>query len=165
MQQRHLSFLSELNCDVRHLPGTENVVADTMFRPVSPSSTPILESNPSLISPSPVKACSTPKPVTKPSSFSPQPAPSSFSPEVYPADDRVPEVSAVSAVTDPMMAPAPPPIVPGVSYIQISSLQQSCTKIQQLRQSSALKIVSIPVSNSQELTFLQESTVHWFLKL
>ena len=161
MQQRHLSFLSELNCDVRHLPGTENVVADTMFRPVSPSSTPILESNPSLISPSPVKASSAPKP----SSFSPQPAPSSFSPEVYPADDRVPEVSAVSAVTDPMMAPAPPPIVPGVSYIQISSLQQSCTKIQQLRQSSALKIVSIPVSNSQELTFLQESTVHWFLKL
>ena len=136
MQQRRLSFLSEFNCDIRHLPGTENIVADALSSPVSPSSAP--------------------KPVTKPSSFSPQPAPSSFSPEVYPADDRVPEVSAVSEVTDPVMhsvllAPAPPPIVPGVSYIQMSSLQQSCTKIQQLRQSSALKIVSVQVSNSQEL--------------
>ena len=99
MQQRRLSFLSEFNCDIRHLPGIENIVADALSRPVSPSFAPIIESNPSLISPSPVKASSTPNPVKKPSSFSPQPAPSSFSPEVYPADDRVPEVLAV---TDPV---------------------------------------------------------------
>ena len=133
-------------------------MADALSRPVSPSSAPILESNLSLISPSPVKASSAPKP----SSFSPQPAPSSFSPEVYPADDRVPEVSVV---TDPVMnsvplAPALPPIVPGVSYIQMSSLQQSCTKIQQLRQSSALKIVSVPVSNSQELLCDVSTGIH-----
>ena len=110
-------------------------------------------SNPSLISLSPIKASSAPKPVSKPSDFSPQPAPSSFSPEVYPSDDRVPEVSAV---TDPVMNSVPkvsalPPTVPGVSYIQMSALQQSCTKVQQLCQSSALKIVSVPVSNFQEL--------------
>ena len=110
-------------------------------------------SNPSLISLSPIKASSAPKPVSKPSDFSPQPAPSSFSPEVYPSDDRVPEVSAV---TDPVMNSVPkvsalPPTVPGVSYIQMSALQQSCTKVQQLCQSSALKIVSVHVSNFQEL--------------
>ena len=86
-------------------------------------------SNPSLISLSPIKASSAPKPVSKPSDFSPQPALSSFSPKVSPSDDGVPEVSAVSAVTDPVMNSVPlvsalPPTVPGVSYIQMPALQQ-----------------------------------------
>ena len=112
-------------------------------------------SNPSLISLSPIKASSAPKPVSKPSGFSPQPAPSSFSPEVYPSDDRVPEVS----VSVPKGS-ALPPTVPGVSYIQMSALQQSCTKVQQLCQSSALKIVSVPVSNSQELLCNISTGIH-----
>ena len=33
MQQRHLSFLSEFNCDIHHLPGAGNVVADALSGP------------------------------------------------------------------------------------------------------------------------------------
>ena len=33
MQQRRLSFLSEFNCEIYHLPGSENVVADALSRP------------------------------------------------------------------------------------------------------------------------------------
>ena len=111
MQQYRLSFLSEFNCDICHLPGAENVVADALSSPVLPSSAPILKSNPSLISLSPVKVSSVPKPVTKPSCFSPQPAPSSPSPRVSPAGDLVPEVSAVSypVMCSVPLAPAPPP--------------------------------------------------------
>ena len=36
-QQRQLSFLSEFTCDVRHIPGAENSVADALSRPVSPA--------------------------------------------------------------------------------------------------------------------------------
>ena len=32
-QQRHLSFISEFTTDIRHTPGVENVVADTLSRP------------------------------------------------------------------------------------------------------------------------------------
>ena len=32
-QQRRLSFLSEFNCEILHLPGPENVVADALSRP------------------------------------------------------------------------------------------------------------------------------------
>ena len=39
MQQRRLSFLSEFNCEIRHLPGLENVVADALTRP-EPSNVP-----------------------------------------------------------------------------------------------------------------------------
>ena len=35
MQQRRLSFLSEFNCEILHLPGPENVVADALSRPES----------------------------------------------------------------------------------------------------------------------------------
>ena len=34
-QQRHLSFLSEFTCDLRHVPGKENTVADALSRPVA----------------------------------------------------------------------------------------------------------------------------------
>jgi len=34
-QQRHLSFLAEFTSDVHHMPGAENVVADTLSRPAA----------------------------------------------------------------------------------------------------------------------------------
>ena len=40
MQQRRLSFISEFNCDICHLSGERNVVADALSLPVSPSSCP-----------------------------------------------------------------------------------------------------------------------------
>ena len=39
MQQRRLFFLSEFNCEICHLPGSENVVADDLSRP-EPSNVP-----------------------------------------------------------------------------------------------------------------------------
>ena len=33
MQQRRLLFLSEFKCEIRHLPGSENVVTDALSRP------------------------------------------------------------------------------------------------------------------------------------
>ncbi|MFN9908188.1 MAG: Ty3/Gypsy family RNase HI domain-containing protein, partial [bacterium] len=46
-QQRHLAFVSEFTTDLRHTPGTENVVADALSRPptlleVPSSSLPVL---------------------------------------------------------------------------------------------------------------------------
>jgi hypothetical protein len=35
-QQRHLAFISEHTCDVRHTPGLDNVVADALSRPPNP---------------------------------------------------------------------------------------------------------------------------------
>ena len=49
MQQRRLSFLSEFNCEIRHLPGLENVVADALTRP-EPSNVPQHPSSTTLIS-------------------------------------------------------------------------------------------------------------------
>ena len=110
MQQRRLSYISEFNCKIIHLPGAENVVADALSRPVSPSSAPNPDSNPSSISQGPVKASSTPNPETNPSYSPPQPAP---------FDSLVPEVSVVSSPPSPSPAgspPRPPPSVPGISF-------------------------------------------------
>jgi RNase H-like domain found in reverse transcriptase len=37
-QQRHLAFIAEHTCDVRHTPGVDNVVADALSRPPTPPS-------------------------------------------------------------------------------------------------------------------------------
>jgi RNase H-like domain found in reverse transcriptase len=37
-QQRHLAFIAEHTCDVRHTPGVDNVVADALSRPPAPPS-------------------------------------------------------------------------------------------------------------------------------
>ena len=112
MQQRRLSYISKFNCKIIHLPGAENVVADALSQPVSPSSAP------SSISQGPVKASSTPNPETNPSHSPPQPAP---------VGSLVPEVSVVLEVTEQMVSfppspspagspPQPPQSVPGISY-------------------------------------------------
>ena len=57
----------------------------------------------------------------------------------------------VSSLPSPSPAgslPSPPPSVPGISYQEMSILQQSCPKVQALRRSSALAIVSVPFFGS-----------------
>ena len=49
------------------------------------------------------------------------------------------------------LSPALPPPVPGISYQEMSTLQQSCPKVKALRQSSTRKVVSFPVSGSSGL--------------
>ena len=76
-----------------------------------------------------------------------------------PIDPR-PDVGLVSEVSDqrmiylpptPTLPPPTPPLAPGISYSEMSTLQQSCPKIQNLRQSPSLSIVSVPISGSSEL--------------
>ena len=122
MQQRRLSFLAKFNCDVRHLSGAENVVADALSRPDTSHSPPVLHPS----SPSDVLM------------------------------SKVSEVSEVSEVSDlrvpsppsPKVSTPTPPTFPGISYSEMSLLQQSCSKVQVLRQSSALKVVPVPISGS-----------------
>ena len=49
----------------------------------------------------------------------------------------------------PTVSPPTPPIFPGISYSETWLLQQSCSEVQNLRQSSAMKIVPVPVSGSK----------------
>ena len=68
-----------------------------------------------------------------------------------PVASEVPEVSDLMMSSLPLLPP-PPPLVPIISYSAMSVLQQSCPKVQRLLQSSALKVVSVPVSGSPGFT-------------
>ena len=103
MQQRRLSYISEFNCHIKHLPGSENVVADALSRPV----------------------------------LALQPSPQEDDPSV------------TSALTPP--PPALPPPSVGISFSAMAELQKSCQETLQLRQSSTLQIVSVPVSGGSLL--------------
>jgi len=96
MQQRRLSFLSEFNCEILHLPGPENVVADALSRPES---------------------------------------------------SDVPHNPPPTTLISKLQPVAPPP-VPGISFSEMSILQQSCPKIEVLRRSSTLSVISVPFSGS-----------------
>ena len=54
----------------------------------------------------------------------------------------------VSSLPSPSPTLSPPPPVSGISYQEMSTLQQSCPKVQALLSSSALTIVSVPLSGS-----------------
>ena len=87
--------LRQLPSDVRS--GKENVVADALSQPVSPSSAPNPESNPSSVSPSPTKPCSNSNP--SPSSFQSPSKP--VKPHAFPAPGALPPVvSEVSEATE-----------------------------------------------------------------
>ena len=75
MQQRRLSFISEFNCDIHHLSGENNVVADALSHQVSPRYSLIPELNQSLVSPSPITASLVPNPKPKLSYCSHHPTP------------------------------------------------------------------------------------------
>ena len=49
------------------------------------------------------------------------------------------------------MSPSLPNTVPGISFLEMSALQQSCKLVQELRHSPSLKIVLVPVSGSPGL--------------
>ena len=103
MQQCCLSFLYEFNCDISHLPWEENVVADALS---------CLDPGKPLISmPSP------------PDPSSPQSADALVS-EVLEMSEvlEVLEVSEVSDLLVSSLPPAPPPLVPGISYSEMSVL-------------------------------------------
>ena len=93
-QQRHLLYLAEFTSSIVHIPGKENVVAHSLSWPVSPSSAPNPESNPSSVSLSPTKPCSNPNP--SPSSFQSRSIP--VKPNAFPTPGALPPV--VSEVSE-----------------------------------------------------------------
>ena len=72
-QQRHLAYLAEFTSSIVHIPGKENVVADTLSRPVSPVSAPSFKPGSPSVSPGLIKPCSAPKPDPKPFHLSSKP--------------------------------------------------------------------------------------------
>ena len=114
MQQRRLSFLSEFNCKIHHLPGPENVAADALSCPESDT-----------------------------------------------VQQHLPSTTPTTKVST--LHPPPPPAVPGVSFSEMSLLQQSCPKVEFLRYASALSVVSVPSSSPNLLvTRPQVSSAPWF---
>ena len=79
-----------------------------------------------------------------------------------PADALVSEllVSSLPSPSFPTIYPTTPPLVPGISYSEMSLLQQSCPKVQNIRQSSALKVVSVPISGSPGLLCDVSAGIH-----
>ena len=69
-------------------------------------------------------------------------------------------VSSLPPPSFPTIYPPTPPLVPGISYSEMSLLQQSCPKVQNLRQSSALKVVSVPISGSPGLLCDVSTGIH-----
>jgi hypothetical protein len=71
-QQRHLAYISEFTTDIRHIPGSENVVADALSRPppsVAAEGLPVLSILPPGLPPPP-----------------PQPAPPAAAADAQPID-------------------------------------------------------------------------------
>ena len=80
---------------------------------------------------------------------------------------KVSEVSDVSEMSGLMLysLPSPSPTVslptfPGILYSEMSLLQQSCSKVQNLHQSSTLKIVPVTVSGSKLPCYVSTGVLH-----
>ena len=73
---------------------------------------------------------------------------------------EVSELLVSSLPTFPTIYPPTPPLFPGISYSEMSLLQQSCPKVQNLRQSSTLKVVSVPISGSPGLLCDVSTSIH-----
>jgi hypothetical protein len=118
-QRRQLSFISEFVSEIKHIAGSENVVADTLSRP-----------------PPPPQQCSTPSP--SPSSplhcSSPSASPSAGGP-------RPPQGAAAAAVVEA----APPP----VDLAGLAAAQSECGDCRRAPFSSALKAVQVDLGGVQ----------------
>ena len=130
--QRRLSFLSEFNCEIRHLPGSKNVVADAL-------SLPDFEHDPQSLSVS--------DPITPDSEHSLQPLSVSGPTRSGSGHDFQPnsisDSTQVFPVAVSVKSPLPPQPVPEISFTEMVRLQQICPKVEDLCLSSAVNIVSV----------------------
>jgi hypothetical protein len=171
-QQRHLSYLAEFTSSIVHIPGKENVVADALSWPVSPSSSPNPESNPFSVSPSPTKPCSnsnpapssfqTPSKPVKPHAF---PTPGSLPPvgrrcrrrrkfqvqfpTVFLASDKKGFTSAL--VPAPGGDPSSEPVFNGLDASSLSRFQIACSSVQEMKSNPSLSVIVHPLSSGEVL--------------
>ena len=171
-QQRHLLYLAEFTSSIVHISGKENVVADTLSRLIWPSSAPNPESNPSSVSPSPVKPCSRSNPA--PSSVQSPPQP--IMPHAFPIPGALPpvvsEVSEVSEVLNsyPTMfltskkrdftsalVPAPggdpssESVLHKLDASSLSRFQIACSSVQEMKSNPSLSVIVHPLSSGEIL--------------
>jgi len=135
-QQRHLSYIAEFTSDLRHTPGSSNVVADALSRPAPHQISP-----PQLVPKSPVAAC---PPTARPSTPSQLRLPSR--PVVLFAGLSGPlpptqEVSACSEHSLAAVATAQP-----IDFAALALAQPSCPSVTAMQSSDSLQIVSRDVS-------------------
>ena len=125
-QQRQLSFIAEFTSDIRHTPGSSNVVADTLSRP---------------------------EPVPPPQEKVEGAV--STSPELHhPSLSSHVKILQVEGAASTVSKPTRPslPLVPqfsatGIDFITMAKEQTSCTDIHLLQQSPTLNIASVPVGD------------------
>ena len=167
MQQRRLAFLSEFNCEIHHLPGSENVVADALSRP-EPQAPPNSVPGKSALFPA-TGGFPTVKPVdlvsvkNSTSALVDSPGGDSLVPgksALFPATggfptvkpfDLVPIKGSTSALVDSPGGDPTVLTVPGVSFLEMSVLQKTCPQIDTLRRSSSLQVISVPFSGTSIL--------------
>ena len=171
-QQRHLSYLAEFTSSIVHIPGKENVVADTLSRPISPSSAPNPESNSSSVSPSPIKPCSNSNPgpsstqsPSKPIMPHAFPIPGALSPvvsEVLESSEVLnssPTVFLTSEKKDftSAMVPAPggdpsgEPVLHGFDASSLFRFQVACSSMQEMKSNPSLSVIVHPLRSGEIL--------------
>ena len=154
-QQRHLAYIAEFTSSIVHVPGPENVVADALSRP-SPALAPLSPSPPRSKSAPPLTVLSPVSPVSPPLLRSSKS--SHIAPNPHSFRDSAPEVSEVSAVSDPQPSSMPSNqsisqdfSIPGFNFSELLSLQKSCSSVQTMKKLSSLSIVNIPLDSGDIL--------------
>jgi len=148
-QQRQLAFLAEYTADIRHVPGSDNIVADTLSRP------------PAVHPPPPAVVAGAQSPATASSSSSPAAttlppaAPSQQEAASVPVQQSSPSSTALPPLA--VVAGAKPPAAFGVStlggvdLIALAKAQQGCQATAELQQSPSLRVSPLDIGGESLL--------------
>jgi len=123
-QVRQMAYISEFTTDVRHIPGPQNVVADALSRPS--------------VSPPPPFQATVQKSTLK--NFPPVPPP--------PPPFQATVQGSTLKNTSPQFLLASLPSSTPIDYVQMASLQKSCTECTQMCNSTVLFVVTKQVGGT-----------------
>jgi hypothetical protein len=151
-QQRHLAFIAEFTGDIRYIPGSSNVVVDSLSRPEAVNNITAPDADSSSTSPGVVPTPTLPS--QKHSSRGVAPAPNLSSPGSGVDPPSAYSQHAASAKDLPELS---------ISYQQMAKDQRDCVQVQQLLQSSSLLISSVPVGKFNLVGNVSSGTFHPFV--